>query len=176
MKALRLNGRLSETVLSKTPGVRDPEGKLHSAKQRPEIFRKYLAQHVWKSAEEQVPPQNPLHSVIPEIFRPPFEEDLYRRMKQLQAGKATGPDMIPAELIKRVPYVVQMFLLLSHYNKCLRMGSIPDGWLLSEVVKLVKDSRKDTQPGISNMRTTRTNVKLIGTTEWTSPFVAVSCS
>ena len=58
-------------------------------------------------------------------------------MKQLQAGKATGPDMIPAELIKRVPYVVQMLLLLSHYNKCLRMGSIPDGWLLSEVVSHV---------------------------------------
>ncbi|OLP75530.1 LINE-1 retrotransposable element ORF2 protein [Symbiodinium microadriaticum] len=135
--------KLKKPFSTKTPGIRDPEGKLHSTKQKPEVFCKYLTQHVWKSADEQMPPQSMLHPVIPEIFRPFTEEDLYQCMKQLQVGKATGPDGIPAELIKRAPYVVQKFIL-SHYNKCLRTGSIPDAWLLSEVVMLVKDARKDT--------------------------------
>ncbi|OLP86332.1 hypothetical protein AK812_SmicGene32570 [Symbiodinium microadriaticum] len=68
-------------------------------------------------------------------------QEVYQEIRQV--GKATGPDGIPAELIKRAPYVVQTFIL-SHYNKCLRTGSIPDAWLLSEVVMLVKDARKDT--------------------------------
>ncbi|CAE7932471.1 unnamed protein product [Symbiodinium necroappetens] len=133
------------TDLGSIPGneLADQMGKLHSTKQKPEVFCKYLTQHVWKSAGEQMPPQSMLHPVIPEFFRPFTEEDLYQCMKQLQVGKATGPDGIPAELIKRAPYVVQKFIL-SHYNKCLRTGSIPDAWLLSEVVMLVKDARKDT--------------------------------
>ena len=40
-------------------------------------------------------------------------------------------------------------VFLSHYNKCLRTGSIPDAWLLSEVVMLVKDARKDTRRSIT---------------------------
>ena len=145
MKALRLNGttlrKLRKPFSPKAPGIRDLDGKLHSAKQKPETFRKYLAQHVWRSLNEKMPPQNPLHPVIPEFFRPFTEEDLYQCLKQLQVGKATGPDMIPAELIKRAPYVVQMFFSFST-NKCLRTGSIPDAWLLSEVVMLVKDVRQ----------------------------------
>ena len=96
--------------------IRDLDGKLHSAKQKPETFRKYLAQHVWRSLNEKMPPQNPLHPVIPEFFRPFTEEDLYQCLKQLQVGKATGPDMIPAELIKHAPYVVQMFFFLTITN------------------------------------------------------------
>ena len=127
----------------KPPGIRDTSGKLRPTKQRAEVFREYLANHVWKCGEEVFQPRPPLHPVIPEIYRLFTEEDLYQCLKALQTGKAPGPDEIPAELIKRAPYIVRVFLL-SHYNKCLTSASIPDAWRLSNVVMLVKDVKKDT--------------------------------
>ena len=109
---------------------------------RADIFRRYLSKQVWNRKSSSMEPRPPLHPAIPAVHKPFTEEELSAGLKRLNTGRAPGPDGTPTELIKCAPFVVRMFLL-THYNKCLAAGTVPEAWLLSEVVILLKDSKGD---------------------------------
>ena len=134
--------KLCSDFKPRAPGLKDSEGKLRPKQRRAELFRQYLSERVWRQAVPSICSQSPIYPEIPDIFRPCTEDELLTSLQRLATGKAPGPDGIPAELAKRMPCVVRVFVL-SHFNKCLSAGTVPDSWLLSEVVMLIKDARKD---------------------------------
>ena len=142
--------QLKREYKPKSPALRDQDGKLRPKSRRADIFRRYLSKQVWNRKPSSMGPRPPLHPAIPAVHRPFTEEELSACLKRLNTGRAPGPDGIPAELIKRAPFIVRMFLL-AHYNKCLAAGTVPEAWLLSEVVMLLKDSKGD-QLSVENYR------------------------
>ena len=65
-------------------------------------------------------------------------QDLDNALRKLKPRKAPGPNDIPGELYKHAPFILKLHLL-EHYNQCYTTCSIPDSWLFSEVVLLVKN-------------------------------------
>ena len=77
-------------------------------------------------------------------------QDLDNALRKLKPRKAPGPNDIPGEIYKHAPFVLKLYLL-DHYNQCYSECSIPDTWLFSEVVMLVKNHQKDIR-SLSNYR------------------------
>ena len=142
--------QLKREYKPKSPALRDQDGKLRPKSRRADVFRQYLSKQVWNRKPSTMGSQPPLYPEIPAVHRPFTEEELSACLKKLNTGRAPGPDGIPAELIKHAPFVVRMFFLV-HYNKCLTTGTVPESWLLSEVVMLLKDSKGD-QLSVDNYR------------------------
>ena len=69
-------------------------------------------------------------------------EELNLVLRKIGIRKAPGPDKLPAELLKTSPYILKFFFL-SHFNTCFETGTAPSSWLVSEVVMLIKDQKKD---------------------------------
>ena len=134
--------KLRKEFKPRTPGIKDSEGKLMPQHRRADTIKKYLSEEVWRCSTPSQQALPSLYEEIPSMFRPFTEEELSACLKNLSTGRAAGPDTIPAELVRMAPYSVRVFLL-SHYNKCLTQGAVPDAWLLSDVVMLIKDARKD---------------------------------
>ena len=99
---------------------------------------------VWKTPERQSPISTLDTPVKEEANRPFTMEELNLVLRKLGTRKAPGPDKLPAELLKNSPDILKLFLL-SHFNECFETASAPSSWLVSEVVMLVKDSKKDTR-------------------------------
>ena len=60
----------------------------------------------------------------------------------LDASKGTGPDKIPARILKETEYEIDSSLCeLS--NKSLRLGSLPMEWKLAHVVPVFKKDNKE---------------------------------
>ena len=62
--------------------------------------------------------------------------------KALEVGKATGPDEIPAKLLKETASVIAPSLC-KIFNKSLQLGSPPSDWKLANVVSVHKKGAKD---------------------------------
>ena len=77
-------------------------------------------------------------------------QDLDNALRKLKPRKAPGPNDIPGELYKHAPFILKLYLL-DHYNQCYGTCTIPDSWLFSEVVMLVKNHQKDIR-SLSNYR------------------------
>ena len=63
-------------------------------------------------------------------------------LKTLEIGKATGPDEIPAKLLKETASVIAPSLCRI-FNKSLRLGSLQSDWKLANVVHVHKKGAKD---------------------------------
>ena len=63
-------------------------------------------------------------------------------LKALEVGKATGPDEIPAKLLKQTASVIAPSLC-KIFNKSLQLGSLPSDWKLANVVPVHKKGAKD---------------------------------
>ena len=63
-------------------------------------------------------------------------------LKTLEIGKATGPDEIPAKLLKQTASVIAPSLC-KIFNKSLQLGSLPSDWKLANVVRVHKKGAKD---------------------------------
>ena len=61
------------------------------------------------------------------------ELEVEHTLKSLDSNKATGPDEIPARLLKVTTPVIAPSLC-KLFNKSLRLGSIPEEWKLAIVV------------------------------------------
>ena len=118
--------------------------KLVSKEERPQAFAEYLSDIVWKAPQRQSPISNVDTPVKEEANRQFTMEELNLVLRKLGTRKAPGPDKFLAELLKTSPYILKLFLL-SHFNTCFETGAAPSSWLVSEVVMLVKDSKKDTR-------------------------------
>ena len=73
-------------------------------------------------------------------------------MLSVNSNHARPPDLMifPGEIYKHAPFILKLYLL-DHYNQCYDTCSIPDSWLFSEVVMLVKNHQKDIR-SLSNYR------------------------
>ncbi|PFX29967.1 putative RNA-directed DNA polymerase from transposon X-element [Stylophora pistillata] len=65
------------------------------------------------------------------------ESTVLAALKALEVGKATGPDEIPAKLLKETASACKIF------NKSLRLGSFPSDWKRAKVVNVHKKGARD---------------------------------
>ena len=70
------------------------------------------------------------------------ESKFLAALKALEVGKATGPDQIPAKLLKQTASVI-VPSLCKIFNKSLQLGSLPSDWKLANVVHVHKKGAKD---------------------------------
>ena len=70
------------------------------------------------------------------------ESTILAALKALEVGKATGPDEIPAKLLKETASVIAPSLCRI-FNKSLQLGSLPSDWKLANVVPVHKKGAKD---------------------------------
>ena len=72
------------------------------------------------------------------------ESTVLAALKALEVGKATGPDEIPAKLLKETVSVIAPSLC-KIFNKSLQLGSLslPSDWKLANVVPVHKKGAKD---------------------------------
>ena len=70
------------------------------------------------------------------------ESTVLAALKALEVGKATGPDEIPAKLLKQTASVIAPSLC-KIFNKSLQLGSLPSDWKLANVVPVHKKGAKD---------------------------------
>ena len=70
------------------------------------------------------------------------ESKFLAALKALEVGKATGPDQIPAKLLKQTASAI-VPSLCKIFNKSLQLGSLPSDWKLANVVRVYKKGAKD---------------------------------
>lgn len=70
------------------------------------------------------------------------EPTVLATLKALEVGKATGPDEIPAKLLKETASAIAPSLC-KIFNKSLQLGSFPSDWKLANVVPVHKKRAKD---------------------------------
>lgn len=63
-------------------------------------------------------------------------------LQHLDQNKATGPDQLPARILKGTAEVIAPSLT-DLFNKALRLGAIPEDWKLANVVPVYKKDQKD---------------------------------
>ena len=63
-------------------------------------------------------------------------------LEALEVGRATGPDEIPAKLLKETASVIAPSLC-KIFNKSLQLGSLPSDWKLASVVPVHKKGTKE---------------------------------
>ena len=63
-------------------------------------------------------------------------------LEALEVGKATGPDEIPAKLLKGTAPVIAPSLC-KIFNKSLQLGSLPSDWKLANVLTVHKKGAKE---------------------------------
>ena len=71
-----------------------------------------------------------------------IESTVLAALKALEVGKATGPNEIPAKLLKETASVIAPSLC-KIFNKSLQLGSLPSDWKLANVVPVHKKGAKD---------------------------------
>ena len=70
------------------------------------------------------------------------ESTVLAALKALEVGKATGPDEIPAKLLKETASVIAPSLC-KIFNKSPQLGSLPSDWKLANGVPVHKKGAKD---------------------------------
>ena len=66
-------------------------------------------------------------------------KDVSKIIKNLQTGKATGPDNIPVVVLKRISPELSP-ILAKLFNRCIRAGCFPTSWKFSVVCPVYKNS------------------------------------
>ena len=72
------------------------------------------------------------------------ESTILAALKALEVGKVTGPDEIPAKLLKETASVIAPSLCRI-FNKSLQLGSLPSDWKLANVVHVHKKGAKEVE-------------------------------
>ena len=134
----------------RSAGLFNDKGKLVSSSQRARTFADYLANKIWHSSQDPPVPVSSPQPTLAAVDSPFTMQDLDNALRKLKPRKAPGPNDIPGEIYKHAPFVLKLYLL-DHYNQCYSECSIPDSWLFSEVVMLVKNHQKDIR-SLSNYR------------------------
>ena len=76
--------------------------------------------------------------------------ELNLALRRIKSAKSPGPNCLVGEIYKHAPYILRMYLL-NHFNLCFSQSQVPESWLFSEVVVIVKNYTKDTR-SLSNYR------------------------
>ncbi|CAG4952044.1 unnamed protein product [Colias eurytheme] len=125
------------------PPLQKPDGTLaHSAKEKAETFAKLFAENSRLDSMNKTPPSIPnCGSVMPDISI--RQKDVLHIMRNLDVNKASGPDGIPAIVLKTCapelsPVLTRLFRL------SLKSGKVPKSWKLANVQPVPKKgSRAD---------------------------------
>ncbi|XP_045501381.1 uncharacterized protein LOC123698680 [Colias croceus] len=125
------------------PPLQKPDGTLaHSAKEKAETFAKLFAENSRLDSMNKTPPSIPnCGSVMPDISI--RQKDVLHIMRNLDVNKASGPDGIPAIVLRTCapelsPVLTRLFRL------SLKSGKVPKSWKLANVQPVPKKgSRAD---------------------------------
>ena len=136
--------RLRSTYTPSTQSVNNSDGTPVPRSQKSSILADHLQNSVWASAPLPPPDDDPIYPPIPLINQPFTMPDLLRALKRARSGRAPGPDRLPIEAFKFMPYVLKRSLL-DYYNQCFQTATAPTHWKLAKVVMLYKGNNKDSR-------------------------------
>ena len=80
------------------------------------------------------------------------ELEVEHTLRSLDSNKATGPNEIPARLLK-VTALIIVPSLCKIFNKSLRLGSVPEEWKVANVVTVHNIGTKDPRSAKFQIRT-----------------------
>lgn len=107
-----------------------------------ELFNSYFASVFTTSSEDLCPSTfHPIPGPVLEHLEIPTDAVL-TSLKQLDVNKASGPDGIPARLIKETAEQIAPSLARL-FNKSLEHATIPEDWKLANVVPVYKKGKKE---------------------------------
>ena len=133
------------------------EGKLVSKSQRAKTFADYLADKIWYSElDSPVPVSDPSPASL-SMDAPFTMHELTLALRQIKSAKSLGPNGLVGEINKHAPYILRMYLL-DHFNLCFAQSQVPESWLFSEVVMIVKNYSRDTRSLVNYRPVSLTNV------------------
>ena len=125
-------------------GLLDQRNRVVSKTRRAETFADYLSSKIWYSAGDAPVPVTTGLPPSDSISAPFSMQNLNAALRKLKKSKAPGPNGLVSEIYKHAPFILKSFML-EHYNQCLDSATVPDSWMLSEVVMIVKNHAKDTR-------------------------------
>ena len=99
---------------------------------------------VWFQSTLPPPDDDPLFPLQPLTDQPFTMPDPLRALKRAKSGRAPGPDQLPVETLKLLPYYLKCSFL-EYYNHCFLTSTAPTHWKLSKVVMLYKGINKRLQ-------------------------------
>ena len=117
------------------------QGKLHSdpADKANILNNQYQSQFTEEDKTNIPQPEGEPSPTMPDINV--TTEGIRKLLQKLNVNKATGPDMIPARILKELSEEIAPFLC-TIYQKCLETGSIPDVWKTANVSAIFKKGEK----------------------------------
>ena len=117
------------------------QGKLHSdpADKANILNRQYQSEFTDEDKSEIPKPDGDPSPTMPDIHI--TTEGVLKQLQKLNVNKASGPDMIPARLLKEVSNEIAPLLCII-YQKCLETGQIPDVWRTDNVSAIFKKGEK----------------------------------
>ena len=117
------------------------QGKLHSdpVDKANILNRQYQSQFTDEDKSEIPQPEGDPSPTMPDIHV--TTEGVLKLLQKLNVNKASGPDMIPARLLKELSKEIAPFLCII-YQKCLETGTIPDVWRTANVSAIYKKGEK----------------------------------
>ena len=104
----------------------------------------HLQHSVWSPTSLPPPDDDPISPPLPLIDQPFTIPDLLRALKRAKSGRAPGPDLLPVETLKLMPYILKRSLL-DYDNQCFLSATAPTHWKLAKVVMLYKGNNKDSR-------------------------------
>ncbi|CAH2097689.1 unnamed protein product [Euphydryas editha] len=128
---------------SSLPPLQKPDGTLaHTALDKANLFASLFAENSRLDAGNKTPPQlPPCGCKMPEIHI--YQKEVLKTLRNLDVNKASGPDGIPAIVLKNCAAELSP-VLTRLYRLSFRSGTVPKAWKLTNVQPVPKKgSRAD---------------------------------
>ena len=131
------------------PAALNSSDQIHPPSIRPSATRPAEIANMFNTYFASVFATDNLSDQSEELSTDPFisevivsELEIETLLKTLDSNKATGPDEIPARLLKVTASTIAPSLC-KLFNKSLRLGMVPEEWKLANVVPVFKKGEKD---------------------------------
>ena len=128
---------------SKIPDIKVPNtgNTTTSDEEKSEVFNEYFKEVFTKEDTQNMPnvPQKPVESILNHINID--EETVLKKLKDINPNKSTGPDNIPARVIKELSEVLAEPLTIL-YKLSLSSGKLPSEWKTAHVTPIFKKGSK----------------------------------
>ena len=131
--------RIRSTYTPSTQSVNNSDGTPVPRSQKSLVFADHLQNSVWSSASLPPPDDDPIYPPLPLINQPFTMPDLLRAFKRARSGRAPGPDQLPIEALKLMPYSLKRSLL-DYYNQCFQSATAPTHWKLAHTLETCQSS------------------------------------
>ena len=134
-------------VKSKIPDLNVPgtDRKTNSDSEKAEVLNNYFKE-VFTEEDEEHQPEVPPKAVESELTKIEIsQEEVMKKLKEINPNKSAGPDAIPARVLKELSEVLAEPLAIL-YHKSLQTGKLPSDWKTAHITPIHKKGSKS-DPG-----------------------------